>query len=67
MNEIKIEFQDSGNVKFETGQFSPAVHGAADKFLDVTIQALGAANVEKTRAKHTHSHGAHTHQHDHQH
>lgn len=65
-NQFNITFCDNGQIRMETGEFSPAIHAAADKFLITTLQALGATDVEKTRAEHTHSHVVHQH-HDHQH
>ncbi len=64
-NIIKITFTDSGLVKFETGEFSPAVHGSADRLIETAVQALGGT-VEKQKAKRQHTH-THTHDHLHQH
>lgn len=64
-NTIQVSFMENGLVRFETGEFSPAVHAGADRLINVTLEALGGT-VEKTKAKHTHSH-THTHDHEHQH
>lgn len=62
---VTITVLDNGDLKIETGSFSPAVHTQADKFLQKTVEVVGGT-VQMQKKMHN-RHRSHIHQKHHVH
>lgn len=61
-NEIVIVILDDGQIRAETGSFSEAVHGVADRLMNRIEELLGG---KRTITSNKHSEGHHPHVHEH--